>query len=112
MNAPDIFALGGPQVDDPIVALVDEYFRLLDEGDTVLSSSDDDDAATSFFDQANIILKRVVDMPATSPAGIYAQLRLLAEVVDIGDGEWIDDRDGRLYRSLLSGAARLAEVTA
>jgi hypothetical protein len=106
----DAFALGDRQDVDPIIALVDEYFRLMDEGDAV--APDGDTGAAVFFDQVRAILKRIVDMRATSLPGVCAQLRLLAEIVDIGDGEWTDDRDGRFYRSLLSGAARLAAVPA
>jgi hypothetical protein len=105
MNAPDIFALGGRQDNDPVSALVDEYFRLLDAGD---EAGEDDDAASAFFDQADVLQKRVVDMVPTTVSGVLALLRLLPWVIDFG--AWSDDRDGRLYETILAGASRLGRA--
>jgi hypothetical protein len=86
---------------DPIPGLVDEYFQLVD----VVNRSGGKIADLA-FEKEEQVTQRIVDMVAVTPAGVLAQLRLMRnEIADLG--EWVDNRNNRLFDSIVAGVARL-----
>jgi hypothetical protein len=96
---------------DQLPALVDEYFRIVDEVNAPGISQEHFDQV---FEQGEAAVQRVVDMVPPTAAGILAQLRLLRHITgldrggDGDDGNWCDDRDFRLFDSIAAGVERLA----
>jgi hypothetical protein len=92
----------GAVVSDPMPALVDQYFRLID----VVNTANDRDTADRAFEQEEAISQQVVDTVAPSAAGILAQIRMLRDIIDTSSG-WADDRDVRLLDSIEAGVSHL-----
>jgi len=100
-NNHDAFAHGGRE-DDPIPALVDEWFRAWDRAE------EDGD----FFDQAEAITDPIeavlFDAVPTSLAGVLAQLRFLRRCIDdSGEELYTDNRVARLIDAIIAGVERI-----
>lgn len=93
-------AVGSASQHDPVLPLVDEYFRLVDE------VNQGGERSHQAFEEEEAIGERIYDAVATTAAGILAQLRLLRECAETGSG-WTDDRDMRLFDSITAGIERL-----
>lgn len=98
MTAPDIFALGG-QEDDPIPALVDEWFRAWAD----VEKGGDCDRAAAITGPINAAL---FDAVPSSLAGITAQLRFLRRFA-IDGTLYSDNRMNRLIDALIAGVERM-----
>jgi hypothetical protein len=99
MTAPDLFMLGGRE-DDPIPAMVDEWFRAWD----LVESNDDFDQAEAITDPIQAVL---LDAVPTSLSGIAAQLRFLHHfAADAGD-LYTDGRLTRIIDAMTAGVERM-----
>lgn len=88
--------------DDPLPALVDEYFRLIDVVNNGLEAESD-----LAFDQEDALVQHIVDTAATTSAGILAQLRVLRDIIETDGGYWTDNRNFRLLDAMAAGVERL-----
>jgi hypothetical protein len=98
----------GGALDDPIPALVAERFRIEADAAASIEENDDDKWGAAILDKANKLQEplenQIADNVASSPAGLCAQLWLLRELI-VANGQ--NDRDERIFRSLLIGIMQI-----
>jgi hypothetical protein len=89
---------------DPLPAMVDEYFRLID----VVNNSPDPEESDLAFEQEDALVQHVVDTAATTAAGLLAQLRVLRDIVQTSGDDWTDNQNTRLLDTMGAGIERLS----
>ena len=110
---------------DPVIARYREWCAALTAFNEALVGGDDTTPLAKAADDREWAARFAIsDTVATTPEGLVCQIRFAFAVFgsprtggdasspdDYSFSYWVDDHDGRLLRSMLAGAERMAEVS-